>query len=256
MLSTLDKDQILSFGFQLCSFVYSVALIIKLIGNKLFINGVISIFLLAAMSHCVVQMILFMNNLDGANTLDTSITINIISISSLGVMIISFGAIIDLRNRILINNKGVLFLSRIIIIAAVLSCIGYGIAVLAGWSIRYIFGGMIGMCAGISDLISSIYLLLYYQKYYFKSRSIMKLLRFQMIYRRNWIYFVVFLEMMGMLSVAIIALNIYPITIQSFLKIIVLFQMKTMIDFVKFDKVRNEIIIGDQTLHMLEDPQY
>ena len=51
----------------------------------------------------------------------------------------------------------------------------------------------------------------------------------------------------------IAGLNIYPMAIQGFLKFIILLEINTMIDFVKFDTVRNEITIGDQTLRLLEN---
>jgi len=56
---------------------------------------------------------------------------------------------------------------------------------------------------------------------------------------------------MSVISVVMIGLDIYPVTVQEFLKLVVLFEINTMIDFVRFDTVRNEIVIGDQTLYII-----
>ena len=130
--------------------------------------------------------------LDEVDVTPIQLGVNITDTLSIGCMIIPFGIIMDLRNRILINNKKALFLTRVIIGIAILPCFGYSVGIPSSISssgkdllllISYIFGGMIGICANAIDLVSSIYLLLYYRKYYFNSNSVMKYLRFQMIYR-------------------------------------------------------------------------
>jgi len=111
----------------------------------------------------------------------------------------------------------------------------------AGWAI-------FAMVLALYDIMSTVYLWKYYQRYFFSSKTIMNFMRPQMIYRRNWLLFVIIMDIISIVLVIIDTIGLYSESTGSFVEIVFLFQLNTMIDFVRFDTVRHEITIRDFTV--------
>lgn len=249
---TLHNNEVVHISFLISAVLYAITLIIKVIGSDvtLFANKMIVTVLFSIIANLVTELVRIDN-------FYSVIIMDIINIVSTFFIIFPFIFIINLRNFILIVDKKILLLTWCLILLIGLTYVIYGVAnvlyIYTSSSIIQIAGSLINIFVDIFDIISNIYLLLYYNKYYFSSKSIMKYLRFQMVYRRNWIYFVIFLEIMGFFLIATAIKGIYPTTSASFLgALIFIFDVNTMIDFVKFDTVRNEIVIGDQTINLYD----
>lgn len=260
-----QNDTTFELALTMVSFVYSIVLIVKLIGCniKLIVNKLIILSLISDMIMSVTSIIINVTNLNNIQTSNAiNLVLGIMLASSVVTNILSFILVINLRNNILIENKRTLIFTKILIsvlIPLLISFFVLDVMLTSSWTYLYlvyatgILDSIVYIMLNILDLTSNVYLIIYYQKYYFNSKSIMNHLRFQMIYRRNWIYFVIFLEIISFGSVIMTALAIFPYTNSGFLSLVSLFELNTMIDFVRFDTVRNEITIGDQTVYFYEE---
>jgi len=265
--SNLRNDTVFQLGFSIAIVVYSVISMTKLIGSvKSLVNRLI---VLSLISFLVTSLLLIVNNTLILNNAATNDATNLafgamISIFNI-IGILSFIFVVNLRNNILIENKEALILTKVLIFVTVLVSIPFlPINSLVFGSPVYsnnptyaisssVLSTLIFVFTSILDIISNIYLLVYYKKYYFSSSSIMKHLRFQMIYRRNWIYFVTFLILISFGCIVMAALNVFSWTASTFLNLVTLLELNTMIDFVKFDAVRNEIVIGSDTIYIFDN---
>lgn len=277
MIKNSVNDYILHLAFQVCSAIYATTLSIKVIGanNKLFVNGLIIIILFSYITNSVVVII---QDTFEINKVSYSIsTILVINTVTAAFVIFPYVFVINLRNHILIKNKIILLLTKFLVFITFISYvlnyiildlsvvfssnspIKYNKIFIKFLSIMYPIGSiakiLLSVSVGILDILSVTYLLLYYKKYYFRSKSVMKYLQFQMIYRRNWIYFVIFIEIMSLGLVATSLLKIYQYPTEALVKMLILFQLDTLIDFVKFDTIRNEITIGDHTIRLLNNSE-
>jgi len=268
----LQTDNIISASFALVGFSLSVILLVKMVGSnlKLFVNKMMVMALISSLFLGTVDVIYktrLLHNLsnDQLNMNSENTTLGIIASIAFPILIIGFVIVLNLRNNILIENRRILIFTRFLTFLIIITLFVYAVsnaiviknAELTPSSIPALIedvGTTLNeVFVNVLDIISNIYLLFYYHKYYFSSTSVMKHLDHQMIYRRNWIYFVFFLEVTSLGLIVISVLGLYPVTIIVYLYALVLLELNTMIDFVKFDTVRNEITIADKTLYMLED---
>lgn len=78
----------------------------------------------------------------------------------------------------------------------------------------------------------------------------------QMTYRRNWILFVIISDVIAIVGVILSTLGIYPESTGYFLQLAFLFQVNTMIDFVKFDIIGHQIKFNDYTISTIEKNEH
>ena len=259
---SLFNDAIIQFANNMCIFVCCMMSMIKLFGCnvKLLANKVIILSLVSCMLLSISDGIIGILYLNGYTV---SGIVNCLPGIFGPIYFLSFVTIVNLRNSVLIEDNRMLTFTKVLTSLIVIVTVPFAVTNsmineedTTDQLLRTItnYSAILsGILIGVLNIVSDIYLLIYYHKYYFSSNSIMKHLRFQMLYRRNWIYFVLFLEVIEITCITTAILGIYPNTTMTFLGLVILLELNTMIDFVKFDTVRNEITIGDQTIYLFDD---
>jgi len=264
-MSQVPLDPLISFGEHLVMCVYAVTLATKMLHTKLAMraNQLMIVSIVCSMVGSVIWMVCDVYELNNSNATEVGILFSI-AIGFNMTMIVSLVWLLDIRNRILIPGKTALTLSRclvaLVIVSAFVVTIPFWIytgtpvnngnyfapTALLNASTNGATVQAISLC--VYDVISTAYLLMYYERYFFASPVVMRFLRPQMAYRRNWVIFVLVMDILTVVLVILGTVGIYPESTTSFLLLSFLFQLNTMIDFVRFDTVRHEITIRDFTV--------
>lgn len=248
-------------------FIYTLSLSIKVISSnyKLLVNKL----LIMCIFLEFINAILWLGTdwafyyFSSPNLAHVFLEINIITGLS---FLLCLTTVLHLRNIILITNANIKIIEKGIYFLIILLIIG---SVVAGFVaetfdpmlmkpspliiINTAFYQAVYISMILFSILSSFYLLAYYQEYYFGSKSIMKYLQYQMVYRRNWVIFVIICEILSISFFITTLLKVIVFTSIVAPHVVFLFELNTMIDFVKFDTVRSEITIGDYTIYMLEE---
>lgn len=256
-------NSFLSTATQGFTFLYPITLIVKMYGFnlKLLVHKLIFLILILNICQNVVATAYDVYQSNKLNTYTKEILD--LSVSTIATIVTpAFAAILYLRNKILITGRVMRYINMVLFMLLIISAL-IGIPLAWIWSRKSSIAATLStilaaegvLISYIYDIMSAWYLLLYYKRYYFNSESVMKHLRFQMEYRRNWIRFVILIDILGLLLFIPWILNYFGglIVIANGYQIITLLQLNTMIDFVKFDTVRNEITMNTETLYLYED---
>jgi len=265
-IQLMPLDNFISDCFLVAGFVYTFTLGIKVLNSnyKLFVNKLIIISIISGLLRFLLA---FFSSLSFYlfNSPYSGITLTSVGLAVSTIGLISFITILHLRNLILIRDGKMRVLEMTLYLLTVLSLIG---DIITGYMTQaadptYLPSLIVSVTTSfyqisytlimIYDTMSNIYLFIYYQEYYFRSKSVMKHLRPQMIYRRNWVVFVIICDILCFSFIVTTALG-FIVAIGVYVPpLVLMFQLNTMIDFVQFDTVRNEITIGDHTLYLLDD---
>lgn len=272
-MDQVSFDSIIGFALQMCTFVYSITLGIKmfnsnvkLCANQLIIISIVSNLLVSILDLISSSFMLYNSHVSEASTMVTIGTV------FTGIEITAFVILLDKRNHILIENNNIFILSRILLVIIFLSLpldlIPYWIYVGNSspgnalyyssnllFTISNVGNALLFITLGVYDTLSSICLLNYYNKYFFRTIKMIEHLYPQMTYRRNWIVFVTISDIIAISMVILSTVGIYPESTGYFLQLTFLFQLNTMIDFVKFDTVRHMITYNDYTISIEKDDE-
>jgi len=266
-MSSVPLDPLIAFGEHLVALVYSITLATKMFHTnlKMRANQLIITSITFSMVVAVLILVADVYELNNSNTNEVSDLFGV-AFGFQIAMIASLVWLLDIRNRILICNTKVLLASRVLItimaISALLGTVPFWIYIGNPQDAANLYASTLllnicnagtavwGISLSLYDIMSSVYLWKYYQRYFFSSKRIMDIMRPQMEYRRNWIMFVIFCDILTMVLMVVSATNTYDETTTSFLTLSFLFQLNTMIDFVRFDTVRHEITIRDYTMSL------
>ena len=259
----ISWDLIVSFSFQLMCILYTIWLCIKmtnskitLLSTKLIVTSLLSslgfnILFLIYTIYCINNII---GNIGGI-LLSVAIAFYI-------VQCVSYLILLDRRNTILVEDNRVFTASRILLTITIPALLVSDVTFWAyvPTSNTNYFGSSILLNAanisslvtaiglGIYDCLSSFYLLNYYYIYFFKNAEMMKYWGFQMSSRRNWILLVMFCDIASILIAIFNALPQFSSESTGYVwQIIILFQINTMIGFVKYDVTKHEVTLPDGT---------
>jgi len=237
---------------------------IKLCANQLIIISIVSNLLVSILDLISSSFMLYDSRINEASTMVTVGTV------FTGIEIVTFVILLDKRNHILIENDNIFILSRIMLVIIFLSLpldlVPYWIYVGSSspgsalyyssnllFTISNVGNALLFVTLGVYDTLSSICLLNYYNRYFFRTVNMIEYFYPQMIYRRNWIVFVIISDIIAIPMVVLSTVGIYPESTGYFLQLAFLFQLNTMIDFVKFDTVRHMITLNDYTISIEKD---
>jgi len=244
--------------------VYSIIVGVKLIGRLgTRVNRLLVLFVLTYVPFNVINVVTsILQNFGYPLDITTNLIIGgVMNITSTSILVY----VMTIRNAVLMENRKVYVSAKVLAVLVIMSQTIYNIGNMAypappnvWWGFETSFSvsnsmSMVVTCLlGLLDLVSNVYLLRYYYKYYFMSSSVMKYMRPQMEYRRNWTCFVICTDILAFVFLILNSLNIYPDTFASFGNLFEVFQVDIIVDFVKFDTIRNEITLGNDTIYMLE----
>jgi len=266
-MSQVPFDPFIAFGVHLVALVYSVTLATKMFHTslKMRANQLIDATIVFSMVLAVLTMAADSWELSDVNGDEQGVLFAVGGGFEI-LMTFSLVALLDIRNHILIPDKRAFIISRAVLGFTVTSSL---ITMVPFWifigptqhSINYftstlllnmsnVGAAMWGVGISVYDVISVVYLWKYYQRYFFGNKQVMNILGRQMAYRRSWILFVMFMDVATVVLTIIGATGIYTESTQDFLTLSLLFQLNTMIDFVRFDTVRHEITIRGYTISL------